>query len=250
MGNFWFALSKEDIYANDVEPARGFAKILGEVGNALAEEKGMPKPGSVEEATDSITSVNGWILDETKEYYGLKEKYWKLRDRVVEEEMGIAFESDTEKEVTNGGVKWEGLLTEVTKVEKPLFGLAKKYSRKHSFKVNGYHSRKKALMKNIDQLTSGTHIERVKAAIDNYEHGGRNELVQLLERDLSAYSDEFAKKRLSKESPISIAYSTAPHWPTNVERVFGLDFEGPLRETLRNEIESKRTAFYQKQSSA
>lgn len=245
MGNCWFALSEDDIYA-DVEPAHGFAKILEEVGNAIADEKRMPKPGSVEEATDTITSVKGWIFNETKEYYGLREKYWKLRDRVVEEEMGIAFESDPEKEITRGQ---EGLLTEVTKVEKPLFGLAKKESRKHSFKVNGYRSRRRALLKNIDRLTDYRHVELVKAAVDNYEYGGREGLIDILDDKLAVYKAEFAKKRLSEESPISVAYSTAPYWPTNVERVFGLDFEGHLRKTLRNEIERKRTV-YQKQSSS
>lgn len=249
MGNSWFALSKEDIYADDVGPARGLAKVLEDVGNCLADKKGMPAPGHVEEATDSLTSVKGWILDETKEYYDLKNKYWTLGDRVIEEKMGIAFESYPEKEVTREGVNWEGLLTEVTKVEDVLFGLAKKYSRKHSFKVNGYRSSRKALLNNIDRLTSDSHIEQVKAAISNYGHG-REGLIWILEDELADYRNEFAKKRLGEESPTSIAYSTAQHWPTNVEKVFGLDFEGYLRKNLRNEIESKRTEFYQKQAQA
>lgn len=142
-----------------------------------------------------------------------------------------------------------GLLTEVTKVEEKLFGIAKRYSRKHSFRVNGYRSGRDALLKNIDRLTSDSRIERVKEAIDNYEHC-REVFIELLESDLAAYGERFAKNRLAQEPAASVAYSTSPHRPTNVERVFGLDFEGRLRRTLRDGIESKRAAFYQKQSSA
>lgn len=104
MGSFWFALSQEDIYASS-KPESGFARLLETVGNSLAEDIGLPKPGSVEEATDTIIGVKEWILDETAEY-GLRERYWKLRDRVVKEGMGIAFESYSEKETTRKGVTW------------------------------------------------------------------------------------------------------------------------------------------------
>lgn len=215
----------------------GLMKVLETVGNTLAEEKSLPKPGSKISITETGMEVMGCpAYSETSAYMDLAKKVERLKKGAGMGGLWVNFEFDDR----NGSI----VKTEVIE-RKKLPGLAEEVTKSHYFKVKGYVSHTYPLSKNIDLITTDENLGKVKAAIE--ENGREKTLYSLL--------DEFMSYSPAKRvTPVGIPgiERPAPVRETNTENVFGLgddrlytDLKGLLKEEVNgkyDEVNSSRWA--------
>lgn len=190
----------------------GLLKVLGAVGNALADENGLPKPGSKVGATETGLELVGCpMYNGTSSYIEIVKNAERLKKGAGMGGLWVDFEFD--------GKSGSIVKTEVMK-RKKLSRLAEEVTKSHHFKVNGYASHRYPLPRNIDLLAKDENVGKVKAAIE--ENGREKTLYSLL--------DEF------------MSYSQDPKAQSNTEKVFGLGddklYTG-LKGLLKEEVNGK-----------
>lgn len=220
----WYGVNTDTFYvAGRPKADSGLMKVLGAVGNALAEEKGLPKPGSRVEVSEKVMEVVGCpMYNGTDSYLEIAKNAERLKKGAGMGGLWVDFEFNDDK---NQSI----VKTEVTG-RKKLRGLAEDVTKSHSFKVNGYVSHTYPLTKNIDLLENEDNLAKVKKVIG--ENGRENTLYSLL--------DEF------------MSYFPNPRTQSNTEKVFGLgddklyhDIKGLLNEEVNgkhDELNGSRIA--------
>lgn len=191
----------------------GLMKILETVGNALADEKGLPKLGSRTEIVETGMEVVGCpTYSETSAYMDLAKKVERLKKGAGKSGLWVDFEFNDDK---NQSI----VKTEVIE-RKKLPGLAEEVTKSHYFTVNGYVSHTYPLPKNIDLIENEDNLAKVQKVI---EKNGR-------EKTLYSLLDEF------------MSYFPNPNGQSNTEKAFGLEkdkFYTKLGELLKEEVIGK-----------
>ncbi len=207
----------------------GLMKVLGTVGNALADEKGLPKPGSRVSITETGMEVaDSPAYSEGDAYLELASKVRQLQNGAGLGGLWVDFVLDD-----NGSI----IKTEVIESEK-LPGSAEKNTKSRYFEVNGYVSHRYPLSKNIDLIENEDNLAKVKAAIE--ENGREKTLYSLLDEFMSY----FPAKRVMPVGILGIE-RLAPVWQTNTEKAFGLGDDKlyhSLNGLLTEEINGKYDA--------
>lgn len=191
----------------------GLMKVLETVGNTLAEEKELPRPGSRVETTEKGMEVLGCqTCSGTSAYLELSRQVERLKMGAGMGGLWVDFEFDDK----NGSI----VKTEVTG-RKKLPGLAEEVTKSHYFKVKGYVSHKYPLPKNIDLIQRGENLEKVKAVI---EEAGKENVVYSMLDELMSYSPDSAIVQ------------------SNTEKAFGLNEDKlyhDLKGLLKEEVSGK-----------